>query len=376
LRTMGGILVEQQRSTNKLQEGLVSSQLVPFAGIAPRLRRLVRQVSGELDKQVTIKFGNPEGKIDRSVLQVLVNPIEHMIRNALDHGIESTIERLSSGKQGHGELVVKLFRQGASVILEIADDGRGINTARVREKAIAQGLLAADAVISEQELCQFILRAGFSTSETVSRISGRGVGLDVVQDEISQIGGDIEIFSTPGLGTTFRIRLPLTSSLNRALLFTVSGVEYVMLLSTIDGIILEKNARLQYCLGAEEPTLFHYGDKAYELAYLGSLLDEQAMPQLQGGLEASSSLVLVSGSGKNLALHVDSVIGSRELVVKSLGAQFSSIPLLTGGVILGDGRVVVVLDPRFLVDNHVARKIIAASPAPAPGIDVPIVEFE
>src|SRR5687768_7831229 len=166
IRSMGGILVEQQRSTNKLQEGLVSSQMVPFAGIAPRLRRLVRQVSTDLDKQVTINFGNPEGKIDRSVLQALINPIEHMIRNAVDHGIESTQERMASGKQGQGELLVKLYRQGANIILDIADDGRGINTAKVRQKAIAQGLIAETDVVTEQELCQFILRAGFSTADT------------------------------------------------------------------------------------------------------------------------------------------------------------------------------------------------------------------
>jgi chemotaxis protein histidine kinase CheA/CheY-like chemotaxis protein len=376
IRSMGTILDDQQRSTNKLQEGLVSSQMVPFAGVAPRLRRLVRQVSADLDKQVTIQFSNPDGKIDRSVLQALVNPIEHMIRNAVDHGIESTAERLASGKQGQGELHVKLYRQGASIMLDIVDDGRGINTAKVRQKALAQGLLAESDNVTEQELCQFILRAGFSTSDTVSHISGRGVGLDVVQDEISQIGGDIEILSRPGLGTTFRIRLPMTSSLNRALLFSVSGAEYVMLLNTIDGIILEKNDALMRCYGGDVPAFFSYGDKSYELAYLGSLLDEQAIPEFQGGSSGSSSLVLVSGNGKNLALHVDSVVGSRELVVKSLGAQFSSISVLTGGVILGDGRVVVVLDPRFLVENHVAKKLAPVSIERAAENSKAYAEFE
>ncbi|MES2627039.1 MAG: response regulator [Pseudomonadota bacterium] len=376
LRTVAGILGDQQRSTNKLQEGLVSSQMVPFAGIAPRLRRLVRQVSADLDKQVTINFGNPEGKIDRSVLQALVNPIEHMIRNAIDHGIESTMERLAAGKQGQGELLVKLFRQGANIMLEIADDGRGINTTKVRQKAIAQGLLGENDKITEQELCQFILRAGFSTSDTVSHISGRGVGLDVVQDEITQIGGDIEIISRPGLGTTFRIRLPLTSSLNRALLFGVREASYAMLLNTIDGIILEKNDTLQRYYGEGKPASVKYGEKSYELAYLGALLDEHAVPEFLGGNSGSSSLVLVSGNGKNIALHVDSVIGSRELVVKSLGAQFATIPVLTGGVILGDGRVVVVLDPRFLVDSHVTKVLIPTAQVQTNTSEVAEVEFE
>jgi chemosensory pili system protein ChpA (sensor histidine kinase/response regulator) len=196
-----------------------------------------------------------------------------------------------------------------------------------------------------------------------------------VQDEISQIGGDIEIVSVLGQGTTFRIRLPLTSSLNRALLFSVSGAEYVMLLNTIDGIILEKNATLQRNYGDDKPMSLNYAGKAYELAYLGSLLDERAIPEFQGGKDASSSLVLVSGGGKNLALHVDAVSGSRELVVKSLGPQFSSIPVLTGGVILGDGRVVVVLDPRFLVDSQVAKTSAVAKPQKAVSIETPRAEF-
>ena len=351
LNTVDGILSDQQRSTNRLQEGLISSQMVPFAGIVPRLRRLTRQVSNELEKDVTITFSNPEGKIDRSILQAIVGPIEHMIRNAIDHGVESAIEREKQGKPQQSELQVKLFRQGANIILEITDDGRGINTRKVREKGIAEGLLQEDEKISDQELCQLILRAGFSTSDKVSRISGRGVGLDVVQDEISQIGGDVEILSREGQGTTFRIRLPLTSSLNRALLFKVRGVEYVMLLNTIDGIILERHANLERYYAQGKPAVYEYANKSYELAWLGTLLGDQQLPELRKEKDASASLLLVSGTHRNLALQVDSVVGSRELVVKSLGSQFAAIPALAGGVILGDGRVVIVLDPRSLIDS-------------------------
>ncbi|MDT8397068.1 MAG: Hpt domain-containing protein [Pseudomonadales bacterium] len=352
IRNVGTMLNEQQRSTHKLQDGLISSQMVPFAGIVPRLRRLARQVGTELNKQLTIKFSNPEGKIDRSILQAVVSPIEHMIRNAIDHGIESTEDRAALQKPLQAELLVKLYRQGANIILDISDDGRGIDTRKIRQKAIADGILDPDATVSDQELCQLILRAGFSTSDTISRISGRGVGLDVVRKEIKQIGGDIEIHSRPGLGTTFRIRLPLTSSLNRALLFRVAGIEYVMLLNTIDGIILEKTATLQNCYKEQKTSVFQYAGKSYELAYLGALLGDRATPDFQHGMEVSSSLLLVSGTHRNVALHVDAIMGSRELVVKSLGKQFANISALAGGVILGDGRVVLVLDPHSLVDSN------------------------
>ncbi|MDC0598840.1 response regulator, partial [Gammaproteobacteria bacterium] len=359
---------------NSLQEGLISSQMVPFAGIVPRLRRLSRQVSTELGKQVTIKFSNPEGKIDRSVLQVMVNPLEHMIRNAIDHGVETPKERLRKAKPEQAEIIVKLYRQGANIVLDISDDGAGIDVAAIRRQAVSRGLLAKDVKISDQEAYQFILQAGFSTSEEVSKISGRGVGMDVVYNEIKQIGGDIEIFSTQGVGSTFSIRLPFTSSLNRALLFELNKVSYAILLNTIDGIVLESKQNMETYYDQTEIPVVEYSDKAYELAYMGSMLDENSKPKLNT-IERSAPLLLISGKEKNMALQVDSIVGSRDFVVKSLGSQFSTIQGLSGAVILGDGSVVMVLDPLALVDNYAVEKGVllqtVSTAIPGQGADEP-----
>lgn len=351
IRGVDTILLEQQRSTNKLQDGLITSQLVPFAGIVPRLRRLARQISAELSKEVVIGFSNPDGKIDRSVLQTLVNPLEHLIRNAIDHGVESGEERRNQGKAAQASITVNLYRQGANIVLEISDDGRGIDVEAVKEKAVAKGLLAPEAKISDEEAYRFILQAGFSTSDTVSKISGRGIGLDVVYSEIIQIGGDLAIQSRRGEGTTFKIMFPLTTSLNRSLLFTVNDTNYVMLLNTIDGIMLESVETLSRHYADPEASHIEYANKEYELVYMGSMLKSGAKPKLDS-IDNSSPLILVSGRDRNLAMQVDRIVGSRDLVVKTLGSQFVTVPGVTGGVILGDGEVVIVLDPMTLVEAY------------------------
>lgn len=360
MRSMENILTDQQRITHKLQDGLVSSQMVPFSSIVPRLRRLVRQVAQELEKSVSVRFSNPEGKIDRSMLQTIVGPIEHMIRNAIDHGVERGDERKVLGKPDHSELVVKLSRQGASILLDISDDGRGIDPEKVRNKALQDGLVSPEEELSDQAICQLILRAGFSTSERVSRFSGRGVGLDVVQEEIQQIGGELEMISRKGIGTTFRIRLPLSSSLNRALLFRLQGRDYVMLLNTIDGILMEKSATLRKAYHDQENAQFEYAGEHYELAYLGTLLDTRTEMADDTVLNDTAPLLLISGQDRRIALHVDSIVGTRELIVRSLGAQFATVAPVSGGVIMGDGRVVIVLDPITLVDHSVTGHLAAA----------------
>ncbi len=368
IRDMDNVLADQQRSATRLQDGLISSQMVPFAGIVPRLRRLTRQISAELDKQVSIRFSNPEGKMDRNILQAIVYPLEHMIRNAIDHGVETAQERADSGKPAQAQIHVNLYRHSASMILEVSDDGRGLNVDSIRRRAIERGLLRADEEISEESAYRYILQSGFSTSETVSRISGRGVGLDVVSNEIAQIGGDIDIQSQQGSGTTFRIRLPMSLSLNRSLLFKVNNTEFVVLLNTIEGISLQTVDTLRECYQSEGPSTIDCNGQQYELVYMGSLLDLDARPGFEYSGYHSASLLLLKVDGRNVALQVDSVIGSRSLVVKSLGAQFGAVQGFSGGVILGDGNVVIVLDPVGLVESFLARHgEFTKPPTQAPG---------
>ena len=195
--------MQQSRLNTELQEGLMSSRLVPFSRLVPRLQRIVRQTAGELHKPAELHVINAEGEMDRTLLERIVAPLEHMLRNAVDHGLESPPDRASAGKEPMGRITLTLSREGGEIVLTLADDGRGVNVDAVRKKAIERGLLEADAAISEKELLQFLFHAGFSTAQKVTQISGRGVGMDVVQSEIKQLGGTIVIQSVAGKGTTF-----------------------------------------------------------------------------------------------------------------------------------------------------------------------------
>ncbi len=351
IRDVDQILSEQQNSANNLQQGLISSQMIPFATLFPRLRRLTHQLGQTLGKAVTISFSQTEDRLDRTVTQVLIGPLEHMLRNAIDHGIEKPEIRARHGKAETAQINIKLYRQAGNIVLDVSDDGAGINTERVRQKAIEKGLLRPDETPTEHQLLQFLLSAGFSTSETVSEISGRGVGLDVVAREVSQIGGEIEIFSTPGKGTTFRIHLPMTSTLHRALQFSLKGQQFVVLLNSIDAIMQEPVASLKQRYAGNKSRTISYADKLYELQYLGSMLDANIEPGFDP-LQQSAPLLLVTGEEKNIALQIDAIHRSNDLIVKSLGTQFSIIPGLGGGVILGDGQIVLVLDPVSIVNAY------------------------
>ncbi|HLA31525.1 MAG TPA: Hpt domain-containing protein, partial [Pseudomonas sp.] len=206
------LLLQQARVNSELQEGLMRTRMVPFDRLVPRLRRIVRQISGELGKQVEFHVGNAEGEMDRTVLERIVAPLEHMLRNAVDHGIEAAAVRRAAGKPESGNIRLSLGREGGDIVLTLADDGGGIRLDAVRRKAIERGLMDADSDLSDYEVLQFILEAGFSTAEKVTQISGRGVGMDVVHSEVKQLGGAMSIESLPGSGTTFTIRLPFTVS--------------------------------------------------------------------------------------------------------------------------------------------------------------------
>ena len=268
------LLLQQSRINTDLQEGLMRSRMVPFARLVPRLRRIVRQVSGELGKQVNFALDNVEGELDRSVLERMVAPLEHMLRNAVDHGIESVEDRIAAGKPEQGRILLSLGREGGDVLLRLKDDGRGIDLNRVRNKAIERGLMSADAVLSDHDIMQFILHAGFSTADTVTQISGRGVGLDVVHSEIKQLGGSMFINSRQGEGTEFVVRLPFTVSVNRALMVRIGEDRYAIPLNSIEGIVRVSPFELEHYY--ENPDArFDYAGEQYLIRYLGSMLKQR-----------------------------------------------------------------------------------------------------
>lgn len=340
------LLLQQARVNTELQEGLMRTRMVPFERLVPRLRRIVRQVSAELGKQVELQVANAEGEMDRSVMERMVAPLEHMLRNAVGHGIEDPQTRLAAGKPATGTIRLELGREGADILLIISDDGAGVNVDAVRKKAVARGMISENSALNDHEVIQFILRAGFSTAEQVTQVSGRGVGMDVVSSEIKQVGGSISIESERGRGTSFLLRLPFTVSVNRALMVMTGEDLYAIPLNTVEGIVRVSPYELEALYEQAEqgePARFEYAGQQYDLRYLGDLLVNGQQPKLVGQL-LPLPVVLVRSAEHAVAVQVDSLAGSREIVVKSLGPQFANVPSLSGATILGDGRVVVILD--------------------------------
>ena len=348
------LLQKQARVSTQLQEGLMGTRMVPFERVLPRLKRTVRQVASELNKQVEFSVINAEAEIDRNVLERMVAPLEHMLRNAVDHGLEPANIRHASGKPGQGLISLELSYEGGDVVFDMRDDGAGVPLEAVRRKAILRGLLDPSAAISDHEVLQFILQPGFSTAEKITQISGRGVGMDVVHEEVRQLGGSMTIDSVAGQGVHFQIRLPFSVSLNRALMVQCADEQYAIVLDTVEGIVRVMPNELEgyYQLN---PPLYHYGGQTYELRYLGELLQTVGKPKLAGESH-SLPVLLVHCQDQRVALQVDALAGSREIVVKSLGPQFTGVQGLSGATILGDGRVVLILDLLAYIRAHQARQ--------------------
>jgi chemosensory pili system protein ChpA (sensor histidine kinase/response regulator) len=344
------LLIQQARVNTELQEGLMRTRMVPFSRLLPRLRRTVRQVARDVSKEVEFHAYNAEGELDRNVLERMVPPLEHMLRNAVDHGIERAELRRQFGKADVGRIDLRLSREAGDVVIEISDDGAGIDVESVRAKAIERGLMAADARLRDDEVLQFVFAPGFSTAKSVTLISGRGVGMDVVHSAVKQLGGSIAITSIPGKGTRFTVRLPFTVSVNRALMVSVGEDQYAIPLNTIEGIVRVSGAELDK-LYQPDGGGFEYAGVPYRVRYLGSFIGRDYVALSDRG---SVPVVLVRSGDRAVAVHVDGVQGSREIVVKSLGPQFAGVGGISGATILGDGSVVVILDLLALIRAQTA----------------------
>ncbi|PPA05253.1 hybrid sensor histidine kinase/response regulator [Pseudomonas sp. MWU12-2312b] len=351
------LLQQQGRINTELQEGLMRTRMVPFEKMLPRLKRIVRQVSEELGKDVEFIVENAEGEMDRNVLERMAAPLEHMLRNAVDHGLESAEARIAAGKPAQGRITLDLSREGGDIIFDIRDDGAGVPLEAVRRKAIKRGLLDPNSEISDRDVLQFILQPGFSTAEKITQISGRGVGMDVVHEEVRQLGGSMSIDSVPGQGVHFRIRLPFTVSVNRALMVQCGEDQYAIPLNTIDGIVRVLPNELEGHFRLDPPT-YEYAGQRYELCYLGELLKTSPRPKLLGQ-NLPLPVLLVQCNERHIAVLVDAMAGTREIVVKSLGPQFAAVQGVSGATILGDGRVVLILDllaPIRALQAHVPQR--------------------
>ena len=350
------LLLQQSRVSSELQEGLMRTRMVPFDALAPRLRRVLRQAASDTGKQVQLKLDGSQGELDRNVLERMTAPLEHMLRNAVAHGIESPEKRQAAGKPGEGSVRIAVRREGSEVVLEIGDDGAGLDREAIRRRAEDRGLVRADAVLSDGDLDALIFEPGFSTADEVSRLAGRGVGMDVVASEVRQLGGSLDISTRRGEGTSFTLRLPQTLAVTQAVFVRIGETQFAVPIASVRGV-----GRIPRDLLAAGDATYPYGGEDYALHDLGHLVG-QAPARAEGHLQMP--LLLVRSGELRAAVAVDEIIGSREIVVKPVGPQVASIPGIFGATIMGDGRVVVILDVAPLARRQVVvpRQPVAVEP--------------
>jgi chemosensory pili system protein ChpA (sensor histidine kinase/response regulator) len=348
-REAQSLLTQQARVITELQNSLMRTRMVPFQRHVQRLTRLVRQAANDTGKRAELAVQGAAAELDRQMLERMLAPLEHMLRNSVVHGIEAQDRRAFLGKPDVGRISISLERDGAEIVIVVADDGAGINVKLIREKAIALGLADAHAKISDEEAMQLILEPGFSTAGHVTQAAGRGVGMDVVATEVKKLGGGLFIDSTYGKGSRFTIRLPFTLAISQALIVRVAEDTYALPLATVEGVVrLPRNIVARH-LG-KDAALFEYGGQKYRFQHLGSFvgLGATRLPES----DVSMSVVLIRAGEHSTALVTDELVGSREIVVKSLGPQISAIRGIAGATILGDGRIVVILDMGSLVRSE------------------------
>ncbi len=342
------LLLQESRVSTDLQEGLMRTRMVRFGGLSSRMRRIVRQIARELKKDVELKIVGENTEVDRTVLDRIIAPLEHMVRNAIAHGIESPEERLANDKTETGTISIAVGRQGTNIVISVKDDGRGINLEKVCNTAIAQGLLDSTETVSNHDILQLILHSGFSTADEVTQVSGRGVGMDVVDSEIKQLGGILEIDTVAGRGTEFNIRLPLTLAINQALLITTGDDIYAVPLTSIEGVVRITGMELQRFYDDDaEDSCYVFNGVEYELKHLGAMLTG-IQPDYSKQLRLFPVL-LVNVGEQHFAIHVDDLIGRREIVVKPVGLQIGGVRGIAGATILADGRVVLILEMATLI---------------------------
>ncbi|MNM37467.1 Chemotaxis protein CheA [compost metagenome] len=346
-RQYDSLLQQQSRVSSELQDGLMRARMVPFDGLVPRLRRVVRQAGMDTGKQVHLTLEGTHGELDRNVLDRMVAPLEHMLRNSVAHGLEAPEQRRAAGKPEEGEIAIRLHREGSEIVLDVADDGAGLDREAIRRRAIERGLLPADAQPSEQELDNLIFASGFSTADQVSQLAGRGVGMDVVGNEVRQLGGSVDIQSVRGQGVRFTLRLPQTLAVTQAVFVQIGETTFAVPVASVSGI-----GRLSHERFEAADSSYRYSGEDYPLYDLGSLVG-QAPARADG--QAQVPLLLVRAGDLRAAVAIDQVLGNREVVVKPVGLQIASVPGIYGATITGDGRVVVILDVAPLVRRFLAN---------------------
>ncbi|MEN9704620.1 MAG: hypothetical protein RLZZ393_499 [Pseudomonadota bacterium] len=340
-RDTQGLLQQQGRAVVEMQNGLMRTRLVPFQRHEPRLARIVRQAAADIGRQVELVIDGAAGEFDRQILERMLPPLEHLLRNAVVHGIEPAAARLAAGKQAAGRITLSLRREGPEIVLVVADDGAGLDLAAIRAKAVSMGLVHPTQRLSDELLMQLVLEPGFSTAGAVTQLAGRGVGLDVVATEVKKLGGSLDISSTAGQGARFSVRLPFTLAVSQAIVVRIGEESFAIPLRAIDGVVRLPASEVETHLG-EAAAAFVKDSCSYRLQPLGVFVG--ATPQPLPDPDVMVPVVLVRAGEHSTGLVVDELVGSREIVVKNVGPQIAAIRGISGATILGDGRIAIILD--------------------------------
>jgi two-component system chemotaxis sensor kinase CheA len=341
-------LAFQARVLGELQKSVMKIRMVPVEQLFRRFPRVVRDVAKLRNKDIVLELAGQTTDLDKGILDSLAEPLAHLVRNAADHGIETAAEREAAGKPVRGTIRLDAYHEGNQVIIEVSDDGRGLNREKILRRAIEHGIVSADEahLLNERESLQLIFAAGLSTADEVTEISGRGVGLDVVRAALDNLKGEIDLTSEPGKGTTFRLMVPLTLASIQALMFRVGGRLYAVPLASVIEITRIQDDEIHH---VDDREVFQLREQVLTLVRLDRLGPKENRER------AKRTFVIVIGAGsRRFGLAVDSLMGEEELVIKALEDRLISTPLVSGASILGDGTVVLILNVPAVI-SHLSR---------------------
>ncbi|MGE5793699.1 MAG: Hpt domain-containing protein, partial [Bacteroidota bacterium] len=363
-------LSAQARLTRALQSNLMRIRMVPFASISERLFRIVRQAAKETDKRAVLDIKGGQVEVDRSVLERITAPFEHMLRNSVAHGVEPSAERVAKGKPELGEIKIEVRQEGNEIVLAVTDDGAGLNYERIRAKAVTQGLLRAEDAPSDAEVAEFIFHPGFSTASEVTQLAGRGVGMDVVKSEIAALGGRVELTSETGRGTKFAIYLPLTLAVTQAVMVRAAGVTFAIPAVMVEQVRQVKADELSTFQTAGEA---QWQNRRYPFRYLPRLLGDS---DFQPEARRVTPVMFVRTGPSMAAIQLDEIMGSQEIVVKNTGPLLARVAGITGATVLGTGEIVLIINPVILTAREPTVQIRTVEPsgtAAAPAAAAPAV---
>jgi len=336
-------VAQLSRITKELQHTAMSLRMIPIKPTFQKMERLARDLARDFGKKVHFATSGEDTELDRTVVEEIGDPLVHMVRNALDHGLEPTADRVAKGKGETGTLLLKAYHQGSNIVIELQDDGRGIDPDKIYRKAVEKGVVPAGTVLSREDIYALLFAPGFSTAEKVTAVSGRGVGMDVVKRNIEKLRGKIEITSEVGKGSTFKIKLPLTMAIIDGLVVRVGGDRFIL-----------PSTSVQMALRPTREAISTIHGQGEVLDLRGRLVPVHRLHR-RFGIPADAEnpwdgiVVIVEHSGRISALLVDEMVSKQEVVIKNLGAFMQNLPGVAGGAILGDGNIALILDPGTLL---------------------------